>query len=80
MHKREVSVLWKIIIRKKQLTYSTRDLCGSYRCNELLGYDISTPEGAAAAKADKLFTEVCPKMVEKAVVILEGIINELTVS
>ena len=52
------------------------DLCGSCRCNELLGYDISTPEGAAAAKADKLFIEFCPKMVEKAVDILEGIIAE----
>ncbi len=51
-------------------------LCGSCRCNELLGADISTPEGAAAAKAAKLFTEFCPKMVEKAVEILEGIIAE----
>ena len=52
------------------------DLCGSYRCDELLGYDISTPEGAAAAKADRLFTEFCPQMVEKAVDILDGIIAD----
>ena len=49
---------------------------GSYICNELLGYDISTPEGAQKAREEGLFTKFCPKMVERAVEILEEIINE----
>ena len=48
----------------------------SYICNDLLGCDISTPEGAETAKAKGLFTEFCPKMVESAVRITERIFNE----
>ena len=50
---------------------------GSYICNDLLGYDISTPEGAQKARDEGLFTEFCPKMVASAVDILEGIIEEM---
>ena len=50
---------------------------GSYKCNDLLGYDISTPEGAQKARAEGLFTEFCPKMVASAVDILEGILEEM---
>ena len=50
---------------------------GSYICNDLLGYDISTPEGAQRAREDGLFVDLCPKMVASAVDILEGIIKEL---
>ena len=48
---------------------------GSYICNDLLGYDISTPEGAQKARGKGLFTEFCPKMVASAIDILEGIIE-----
>ena len=48
---------------------------GSYICNELLGCDMATPEGEAYAKAHKLFTEICPKMVASAVRIAEQIIE-----
>ncbi len=51
-------------------------VCGSYLCNDLLGCDISTPEGARYAQEHKLFTEVCPKMVANAVDVLEQIIEE----
>lgn len=54
-----------------------RQCNGSYICNDLLGCDISTPEGAAYAIDRKLFTEFCPKMVESAVEITEGIIAEM---
>ncbi len=50
---------------------------GSYICNDLLGYDISTPEGAQKARGKGLFTEFCPKMVASAIDILEGIIEEM---
>ncbi len=46
---------------------------GSYICNDLLGCDISTPEGAAYAFETKLFTDFCPKMVASAVRIIEEI-------
>ncbi len=50
---------------------------GSYICNNLLGYDISTPEGRQKARNEGLFTEFCPKMVASAVDILEEIIEEV---
>ena len=50
---------------------------GSYICNDLLGYDVSTPEGAQSAREDGLFTDFCPKMVASAVDILEEIIKEM---
>lgn len=54
-----------------------KEVNGSYICNDLLGYDISTPEGAQRARADGLFIDFCPKMVASAVDILERIIKEL---
>ncbi len=48
---------------------------GSYICNDLLGYDISTPEGRQNAREAGLFTDFCPKMVASAVDILEEIIK-----
>ena len=52
-------------------------VCGSYICNDLLKCDISTPEGVAYAREQKLFTEFCPTMVANAVDILEEIISEV---
>lgn len=49
---------------------------GSYICNELLGCDITTPEGVEYAVENNLFTELCPKMVESAAKITEKIIND----
>jgi C_GCAxxG_C_C family probable redox protein len=49
---------------------------GSFICNDLLGCDISTPEGAKEAHERGLFMDFCPKMVGSAVDILEGIIQE----
>lgn len=48
--------------------------CGSYRCNVILGCDISTPEGVQYALEKRLFTELCPRMVSNAVEVLEEII------
>ena len=49
---------------------------GSYICNELLNCDIRTKEGIEYALENSLFTELCPKMVESATLIVEKIINE----
>ena len=47
---------------------------GYIECQELLGYDISTPEGRQMAQEKKLFHTLCPKFVENAVKILEQIL------
>jgi C_GCAxxG_C_C family probable redox protein len=46
----------------------------SIQCRELLGCDLSTPEGLAQAKEKQLFTTVCPKYVAGAVEILEEMV------
>ena len=40
-------------------------------CKELLGCDISTPEGASQATTQGLFRTICPKLVQDAAEILE---------
>lgn len=52
------------------------EVSGSYICNDLLGCDVRTPEGVQYARDNNLFTEFCPRMVEKAVDVLEQIIAE----
>jgi len=44
----------------------------SITCQDLLGCDISRPEGMARAKEKGLFTTVCPRVVRDAVEILES--------
>lgn len=44
---------------------------GSYICNDLLGCDISTPDGVKKAIEHNCFADICPKMVASAVRILE---------
>ncbi|MHC4353161.1 MAG: C-GCAxxG-C-C family protein [Planctomycetota bacterium] len=45
--------------------------CDSVSCRDLLGCDISTPEGMEHAASNNLFNTVCPKMVQTAAEILE---------
>ena len=47
----------------------------SYMCRDILGCDISTPEGMDMASKANKFKTVCPKMVESAVKILEEILD-----
>ena len=49
---------------------------GSCLCRDLLGCDISTPEGVAYARERRLFSEYCPETVAAAVDIVEEIIRE----
>lgn len=48
---------------------------GSIVCRELLGCDVSTPEGLNSAREKKLFTIVCPKYVRDAAEIVEQILE-----
>ncbi|HLA84234.1 MAG TPA: C-GCAxxG-C-C family protein [Thermoguttaceae bacterium] len=49
---------------------------GTIVCRELLGCDLSTPEGLQRAVDEKAFTTVCPKFVRDAVEILEEMESE----
>jgi C_GCAxxG_C_C family probable redox protein len=47
---------------------------GSILCRELLGYDISTPQGLQAVKDKGLFSTLCPNFVRDSAEILEQIL------
>jgi C_GCAxxG_C_C family probable redox protein len=47
---------------------------GSILCRELLGCDISTPEGKKLMEEKQLTTTLCPKYVEDAAEIIEEIL------
>jgi C_GCAxxG_C_C family probable redox protein len=47
---------------------------GCLKCKELLGYDISTPEGMHTAREEDLFKTRCPKFVRAAAEIVEQLI------
>ena len=48
----------------------------SVMCRELLGCDLTTPEGMKEAQDKGLFSSICPGMVREAVEILEEMMNE----
>jgi C_GCAxxG_C_C family probable redox protein len=50
-------------------------LHGSVNCTELIGYDLSTPEGLAEAREKKVFTSVCPGLVGDSARILETMLQ-----
>ncbi len=45
--------------------------CHSTLCRGILGVDIDTPDGSAAARAQGLFKAICPEAVRAAAEILE---------
>ncbi len=47
---------------------------GSVICRELLGYDISTPEGMKISEEKKLFDTICPEFVQSAAKIIKDIL------
>ena len=49
---------------------------GSIVCRNLLGYDLTNPEEAACIKERNLFGDICPKMIQSAVELLESILAE----
>ena len=48
---------------------------GSLVCRDLLGCDLSTPEGFALAREKKLSSTVCPPYIETAAKILEEMLR-----
>ena len=54
--------------------FKTRN--SSVACRQLLGCDISTPEGMKQAKSKGLFSSICPRIVQDAAEILEEMLNE----
>jgi len=45
-------------------------------CKEILGYDKSIPEELEIIKSEEITKDICPKVVERAVEIVEKIFNE----
>ncbi len=45
-------------------------------CRELLGHDLSTPEGMDAVLEKKLFITLCPRFVQDAAEILEEVLKD----
>lgn len=63
----------KAATKQKILAFNQRfkTAHGSLICKELTGYDISTPEGNAAASAEGVFQKKCPHFVKTACDILD---------
>jgi C_GCAxxG_C_C family probable redox protein len=59
----------------KEFSRRFTEIHGSTACNELLGYDLGTAEGLAAAREKNLFATLCPKFVHDAVEILEKLLQ-----
>lgn len=62
------------IVREFARRFTARN--GSTTCKDLMGCDISTPEGLAVANEKGLFATICPKMVQEAAEILEIMLGE----
>jgi C_GCAxxG_C_C family probable redox protein len=57
------------LVRQFAQEFETRN--GSIVCKEIIGCDISTETGLNRAREARLFIDICPKMVQDAVEILE---------
>jgi C_GCAxxG_C_C family probable redox protein len=51
------------------------ELHGSVICRELIGHDLSAPEGLAQARESGIFTVKCPEFVSDAVKIVEDLLK-----
>ncbi|GAG84556.1 unnamed protein product [marine sediment metagenome] len=49
---------------------------GSIICKDILGCDISTPQGLRTAREEVLFSKVCPEFVRDAAEILEEMLKD----
>ncbi|HLP60735.1 MAG TPA: C-GCAxxG-C-C family protein [Candidatus Deferrimicrobium sp.] len=59
----------------KEFVKQYQDRNGFIECKHLLGVDISTAEGQAQAKEKGFFNSKCPRLIEDAVEILDGIMD-----
>ena len=60
------------LVREFANQFSLRN--GHIGCNELLGHDISTPDGRKEAQEKGLFSTLCPKLVRDAAEIVEQLL------
>ncbi len=49
---------------------------GALRCSDILGFDISTPQGLQAARDKNVFATVCPLLVDATARALERYLSE----
>jgi C_GCAxxG_C_C family probable redox protein len=59
----------------QEFTKRFKEINGSIKCTELLGYDLSTEDGLKRATEEKRFRTNCPKYVEDAAKILEELLK-----
>jgi C_GCAxxG_C_C family probable redox protein len=60
----------------KELIHHFESAFGSTTCKELLGCDLSTPEGIEEARSSGIFTTKCTSFVGKTVQLLEELIEK----
>lgn len=58
----------------QQFNQEFESLYGSVLCRQLIGYDLSTPEGLAEAREKTVFSSKCPEFVRDSVKILESLL------
>ncbi|MCQ2452349.1 MAG: C-GCAxxG-C-C family protein [Oscillospiraceae bacterium] len=68
----------KAAVHDKTLAFLNRfkELHGSITCRDLLGHDLSTPDGMAAIREKGLMQTVCPRCVYDAIEIVEELFDE----
>lgn len=49
---------------------------GSLACKELLGFDISTPDNRQRAQQAGVFEELCPRLVQDGVEIVQSLVGK----
>ncbi len=59
----------------REFSQQFHNMHGSIECRELLGFDISTPDGHKAAADNKLFRTQCPRFVRDAVEMIEKLLH-----
>ena len=62
--------------RVREFAQRFRARNGSLLCRELLGCDISTPEGLQQAREADFVSKICPKFVRDAAEILEEMLAQ----
>ncbi len=60
--------------RSQEFIRRFKELNGSVLCPELLGFDLSTPEGLKTVGERELFATVCPKLVRDAAAIVAALL------
>ena len=64
----------RVYAATSEFTANFMETHGTVKCSDLLGYDISTPEGIQSVHEQNLFQTICPKFVKTAAEFLERLI------